>query len=105
MPEPIIAPIPSAVNDHGPSVFCRRCPGDSASAISLSMDLQQSSWLSEVRMTSLEGGSVVIGSDKGWSLLDGSTNNRQQAPGNFDRWKFEFQPIKMPGAGLPDSCR
>ena len=49
IPEPIMAPIPSAVSDHGPSVFLRRCPGSSASAISLSMDLQQSSWLLDVR--------------------------------------------------------
>src|ERR1700693_1039026 len=52
MPEPMMAPIPSAVSDHGPSVFCRRWPGDSDSEISLSIDLQQRSWLSEVRMTS-----------------------------------------------------
>src|SRR5438477_45583 len=61
MPEPITAPIPSAVSDHGPSVFCRRWPGASDSEISLSMDLQQKSWLSEVRTTS--AGSVV-GCDK-----------------------------------------
>src|ERR1700686_2524101 len=52
MPEPMMAPMPSAVSDHGPSVFCRRWPGDSDSEISLSIDLQQRSWLSEVRMTS-----------------------------------------------------
>ena len=27
MPEPMMAPMPSAVSDQGPSVFCRRCPG------------------------------------------------------------------------------
>src|SRR5581483_12450805 len=64
MPDPIIAPIPSAVSDHGPRVFCRRWPGDSASEISLSIDLQQNSWLSEVRTTCLDGGSVVVGCDK-----------------------------------------
>ncbi len=66
MPEPMMAPIPSAVSDHGPSVFCRRWPGDSDSVISLSMDLQQKSWLSEVRITSAgcDGGSVVAGCDK-----------------------------------------
>src|SRR5579864_8823152 len=61
MPDPITAPIPSAVSDHGPRVFCKRCPGVSDSEISLSMDLQQKSWLSEVRTTS--AGSVV-GCDK-----------------------------------------
>src|SRR5579864_5915246 len=61
IPDPITAPIPSAVSDHGPRVFCRRWPGVSDSEISLSMDLQQKSWLSEVRTTS--AGSVV-GCDK-----------------------------------------
>src|SRR5260370_42653367 len=37
IPEPIIAPIPSAVSDQGPSVFFSRCSGASASANSLSM--------------------------------------------------------------------
>ncbi len=44
MPEPMTAPIPSAVSDHGPSVFFSRCSGSSDSEISLSMDLQQNSW-------------------------------------------------------------
>src|ERR1700676_2851942 len=67
MPEPMMAPMPSAVSDQGPSVFCRRCPGDSASEISLSMDLQQNSCLSDVRMTSPDfgGGSVAAGWAKG----------------------------------------
>ena len=41
----MMAPIPSAVSDHGPSVFWSLCPGASDSEISLSMDLQQRSWL------------------------------------------------------------
>src|ERR1700684_3566729 len=45
----MIAPMPKAVRDQGPRVFCSRCPGASDSAISLSIDLQQKSWLSEVR--------------------------------------------------------
>src|ERR1700683_2941526 len=49
MREPMMAPIPSAVSDQGPRVFCRRWPGASDSAINLSIDLQQKSWLSEVR--------------------------------------------------------
>jgi hypothetical protein len=39
MPEPITAPIPSAVSDQGPSVFFRLCSGSSESLISLSIDL------------------------------------------------------------------
>ena len=45
MPEPMTAPMPSAVSDHGPSVFLSACSGSSESRISLSMDLQQTSWL------------------------------------------------------------
>ena len=41
MPEPMMAPMPSAVSDHGPRDFLRRCSGWSASEISLSIDLQQ----------------------------------------------------------------
>src|SRR5690349_8811172 len=37
IPEPMIAPIPRAVSDHGPSVFFSRCSGASASASNLSM--------------------------------------------------------------------
>src|SRR5580765_7002407 len=45
IPEPMMAPIPSAVSDQGPSVFCSLWPGASDYVISLSMDLQQRSWL------------------------------------------------------------
>uniref|UniRef100_E6QKC7 Uncharacterized protein n=1 Tax=mine drainage metagenome TaxID=410659 RepID=E6QKC7_9ZZZZ len=45
MPEPMTAPMPRAVRDHGPSVFLRRCSGFSESRISLSMDLRARSWL------------------------------------------------------------
>ena len=38
MPEPITAPIPSAVSDNGPRVFLRLWAGSSDSRISLSMD-------------------------------------------------------------------
>src|SRR5581483_3031900 len=38
IPEPMIAPMPKAVSDHGPRVFLRRCSGFSESEISLSMD-------------------------------------------------------------------
>lgn len=39
MPEPMTAPIPSAVSDSGPRVFFRLCAGSSESRISLSIDL------------------------------------------------------------------
>src|ERR1700761_8786599 len=39
IPEPITAPIPRAVSDHGPSVFLRQCSGSSESLINLSIDL------------------------------------------------------------------
>jgi hypothetical protein len=45
MPEPMTAPMPSAVSDQGPRVFLSLCSGSSDSRISLSMDLQASSWL------------------------------------------------------------
>jgi hypothetical protein len=45
MPEPMIAPMPSAVSDHGPSVFFSRCSGRSESLISLSIDFLAKSWL------------------------------------------------------------
>jgi hypothetical protein len=50
--------MPSAVSDQGPRVFCSRCPGASDSEISLSIDLQHKSWLSEVR-------TVAVGSADG----------------------------------------
>ena len=43
MPEPMMAPMPSAVSDHGPKCLFEPMPGASDSAISLSMDLQQRS--------------------------------------------------------------
>ena len=39
MPEPITAPMPSAVSETGPRVLCREFSGSSESLISLSMDL------------------------------------------------------------------
>jgi hypothetical protein len=43
MPEPMTAPMPRAVSDHGPSVFFSLCSGSSDSRISLSIDLRASS--------------------------------------------------------------
>jgi len=45
MPEPMTAPMPSAVSDHGPRVFFSACSGSSESRISLSIDLRATSWL------------------------------------------------------------
>jgi hypothetical protein len=56
MPEPMTAPIPSAVSDHGPRVFLSLCAGSSESLISLSIDLRASSWLaSENLLTGVSG--------------------------------------------------
>lgn len=58
IPEPIIAPIPRAVNDHGPRDFGRRWPGLSESEISLSMDFLAKSWLA--RKASLRAKTQVV---------------------------------------------
>ena len=44
IPEPITTPMPSAVSDHGPSVFLRLCSGASESLISLSIDFLAKTW-------------------------------------------------------------
>src|SRR5277367_724004 len=64
IPDPITAPMPSAVRETGPRAFFRRRSGSSESAISLSIDLQQNSWLSEVRTVLPAGGSVLDGCGK-----------------------------------------
>jgi hypothetical protein len=46
IPEPMTAPMPSAVSDQGPRDFFSACSGSSDSLISLSMDLQANSCLS-----------------------------------------------------------
>ena len=45
IPDPMMAPIPSAVIDHGPNVFFSRVSGRSESEISLSMDFLAKNWL------------------------------------------------------------
>src|SRR6202795_5272998 len=67
IPEPMMAPMPSAVSDHGPSVLLSRVSGCSESEISLSIDLQQKAWLLEVRTTASAGS--VVDCDKSRSLL------------------------------------
>jgi len=61
----MIAPIPSAVSDQGPSVFFSRCAGSSESEISLSMDFLANSWLA--RSASL-------------AFFDSRTSNQKKAP-------------------------
>ncbi len=45
MPDPMTAPMPSAVSDQGPRVFLSLCAGSCDSLMSLSIDLRASSWL------------------------------------------------------------
>jgi hypothetical protein len=45
MPEPMTAPMPSAVSDQGPRLFFSERSGSSESLMSLSIDLQANSWL------------------------------------------------------------
>lgn len=61
MPDPITAPMPRAVSETGPRVFLSLRSGSSESEISLSIDLQQKSWLSEVRGLPSETWLVVVG--------------------------------------------
>ncbi len=49
MPEPMTAPMPRAVRDHGPRVFFSERSGSSDSLMSLSIDLRASSWLGRDR--------------------------------------------------------
>ena len=44
MPEPMTAPMPSAVSEIGPSVFLSECSGRSESEMSLSIDLVAKIW-------------------------------------------------------------
>ncbi len=48
MPEPMTAPMPSEVSDHGPRLFFSERSGSSDSLMSLSIDLRASSWLGRV---------------------------------------------------------
>lgn len=48
MPDPMTAPIPSAVSETGPSVFFSECSGLSESEISLSIDLVAKIWRARV---------------------------------------------------------
>ena len=52
IPEPITAPMPSAVSETGPSVFRREFSGSSDSVISLSIDLVAKICLGSVELLS-----------------------------------------------------
>jgi hypothetical protein len=72
--------MPSAVSDHGPGVLLSRVSGCSESEISLSIDLQQKAWVSEVRITPPVGS--VVDCDKFRCLLTtGVGHGRQPVPG------------------------
>jgi len=77
MPEPMTAPMPSAVSDQGPSVFLSAFSGSSDSRISLSMDLQASSWLGRaILLVRLVGGYVSKGGSTGKGrALSGSVHD------------------------------
>src|SRR6266496_59155 len=77
IPEPITAPMPRAVRETGPSVFFSLRSGSSESEISLSIDLQQKSWLSDVRTT---GAGSVGGCDKrSWSPVKPALRHERSA--------------------------
>lgn len=60
IPDPITAPIPSAVSDHGPRVFFKLFSGFSESRISLSIDLRLSSWLASGELLAREIELIVV---------------------------------------------
>src|SRR6266571_5420040 len=73
IPDPITAPIPSAVKDTGPRVFFNLRSGSSESEISLSMDLQQKSWLPELSCSpALGAGRLTVGGCANGAYLLGS---------------------------------
>src|SRR6266496_743606 len=74
IPDPITAPIPRAVRDTGPRVFLSFLSGSSESEISLSMDLQQSSWLPD--RSAATSFSVVGGCAKRPCLLGNGKHGR-----------------------------
>jgi hypothetical protein len=61
IPEPITAPMPSAVSDHGPRLFFSERPGSSDSRMSLSIDLRASSWLGSSVLLTSQGKSFARG--------------------------------------------
>src|SRR6266436_9782885 len=73
IPDPITAPMPRAVSDTGPSVFFNLRSGSSESEISLSMYLQQKSWLPELSCSpALGAGRLTVGGCANGAYLLGS---------------------------------
>ena len=92
MPDPMTAPIPSAVSDHGPRDFFSACSGSSDSRISLSMDLQASSWLGSAVLLVPCGGGLL----KGYRvLLRGGAGE-----GSFKPSAVSFQRLRVPAKVL-----
>ena len=63
IPDPITAPMPIAVNDHGPSDFLSACSGSSESRMSLSIDLRANSWLGSAVLLAMNSGQSSVISD------------------------------------------
>src|SRR5579859_2545089 len=76
MPEPMTAPMPSAVRDHGPRLFFSERPGSSDSRMSLSIDLRASSWL----------GSSVLLTPPGTEPAGGDLSQNTDHLGGEGRW-------------------
>src|SRR5580692_6887699 len=107
IPDPITAPIPRAVSETGPRVFFSRRSGSSESEISLSIDLQQKSWFSEVRGLPSVVRFVVIGvCAKRRCLLECSTEQLRRhsalkPPGQAPTAKrFTASPRRAPSSSL-----
>ena len=82
--------MPSAVSDHGPSVFFRLCSGFSESRISLSIDLRHSSWLASGKLLARESlvrtKSVVADEVSSNPSLDCSSSEYKSAGGAAGRF-------------------
>ena len=61
IPDPMTAPMPSAVRDHGPSVFLRLCSGASESRISLSIDFLAKTCVGRIQLLQYEASVAVKG--------------------------------------------
>ena len=61
MPDPMTAPMPSAVSDHGPSVLLSRFSGFSESEISLSIDFLEKICEGRIVLLVIDYGSLSHG--------------------------------------------
>jgi hypothetical protein len=88
MPEPITAPIPSAVRETGPSVFFNACSGLSDSEISLSIDLVAKICLASALAPAYESigagrirlHNAISGQNYWISIRSRDGDNRREAP-------------------------